>query len=85
VHFFAGRGFTILKCHLVYMHCIHKQNLNEKKVLDVLNNLNECVACSKNKNDATDSRRQGQFVPCIKRGREKDMTLLPTVQCQTLL
>ena len=25
------------------MHCIHKQDLNEKKVLDVLNSLNESL------------------------------------------
>jgi len=66
------------------MDCIHKQNLNEKEVLDILNNLNECLTCSSNKNDGIDSSRQGQmtegFASCIKHGREKDMTLLPTVQ-----
>jgi hypothetical protein len=71
------------------MHCIHKQNLNEKKVLGIPNNLNECLICASTKNGSTDSSKQGQmtegFVPCIKHGREKDMTLLPTVQCPTVL
>jgi hypothetical protein len=43
------------------MHDIHKQNLNEKKVLDILNNINECLICASNKNDSTDNSRQAQM------------------------
>lgn len=43
------------------MHVIHKQNLNEKKVLDMLNNLNESLNCASNKNDSTDNSRQAQM------------------------
>jgi hypothetical protein len=40
---------------------LYKQDLNEKKVLDTLNNINECLICASNKNDSTDNNRQAQM------------------------
>jgi Ca2+-dependent lipid-binding protein len=45
----------------MWKYGIHKQNLNEQEVLEVLNNLNECLICKSNKNDYNDDSRQAQI------------------------